>query len=528
MSQQTLPHDEVSMEQVHGVRPADPEDREYVLLRRFQDEGRFRLMADAAPVMIWMSGPDKRCTYFNKTWLDFTGRPLEDQLGDGWSAGVHADDLQRCLATYGRAFDWRLAFRMEYRLQRCDGEYRWILDTGVPRFASDGTFEGYIGSCVDITDQKRGEEALRESERRLRLLLESTHAIPWVAAAQSRQFTFVGPQAARLLGFPLDAWYEEDFWAKHLHPQDREAALASSHEHVRVPGDYQLDYRMVTADGRSVCIHDVVHVVAEEGVARTLHGFMIDVTARRLAEEESQSLRQQLARVGRITLMGELAASIAHEVNQPLGAIVSNAQAAQRLLAADDIDLDEARAALEDIAQDGQRASAVLARIRGFLQKGTVQHVRLNVNDLVREVSVLMRSELARRSIALKMDLADRLPAIHGDRVQLQQVLLNLLHNAAEAMERVERGGRKMVLRSAADETGVVVAVQDAGAGIEPANLDRIFDAFYTTKPGGTGMGLAICRSIVQAHGGRIWAAANPEGGATVCFTLPGAGASAP
>src|SRR5262249_14990094 len=138
-----------------------------------ESEGRFRLMADTAPVLVWMSGRDKLCTYFNQRWLDFTGRSMQQELGDGWSQGVHADDLESCLGTYGRAFDARQEFRMEYRLRRFDGQYRWILDAGVPRFESDGTFDGYIGSCIDITDQKRVEETLRDREGRLRLLLNA-------------------------------------------------------------------------------------------------------------------------------------------------------------------------------------------------------------------------------------------------------------------------------------------------------------------------------------------------------------------
>jgi two-component system sensor kinase FixL len=358
-------------------------------------EGRFRLLAESAPVMVWMSGRDKLCTYFNQDWLDFTGQPHERQVGNGWTEGVHPDDLQRCLDTYSRAFDARQRLRMEYRLQRFDGEYRWILDTGVPRFESDGTFEGYIGSCIDITDQK--------------------------------------------------------------------------------------------------------------GVA-----------------EESSRLREQLAHVGRVSMMGELTASIAHEVNQPLCAIVSNAQALQRMLGAGGCDPAETRAALQDIMRDGQRASAVIARIRGFLQNATVQRSPLDVNDLIREVAALVQSDMITRDVAVKLELAQDLPLVLGDRIQLQQVILNLMTNGADAMDQVTPDLRELVLRSSEDIEGTVsVAVTDAGVGFDPEKRGRVFEPFFTTKPASLGMGLAICKSIVEAHGGRIEAGPHDGRGTTFRFALP-------
>jgi signal transduction histidine kinase len=251
--------------------------------------------------------------------------------------------------------------------------------------------------------------------------------------------------------------------------------------------------------------------------------------ARKRAEEQSRSLREQLARVGRVTLVSELAASIAHEVNQPLCAIVSNAQATLRNLGKADLHSAEVREALEDIAADGQRASAVITRVRSFLQKSPVPRVPVAVNDLIREVSALMRGEMTRRGIAVKLELANELPRVHGDRVQLQQVLVNLLVNAADAMDTVPRDLRDLVIRSTPDAADTVtVAVQDAGVGIAPGARDHIFEALFTTKPDGTGMGLAICKSIVETHGGRIWADCTSGVGTTVRFTLPALGENVP
>jgi PAS domain S-box-containing protein len=480
-------------------------------------------MADTASMLVWMSGVDKRCTYFNKRWLDFTGRPLQHELGDGWSEGVHPNDLQRCWDTYAEAFDARQEFRMEYRLRRFDGEYRWLLDAGAPRFDEDGEFEGYIGSCIDITDQKRDEEALREGEARLRSLLESTHAVPWVADAQSWRFTYVGRQASELFGYPAGAWYSEGFWANHIHADDREAAVALCLDKSRRETDYEFDYRMVAADGRTLWIHDIVHVDFENGAPKVLSGYMIDVTARRHAEDELRIVQDQLIRVGRAMIMGELVASIAHEVNQPLCAIMSNAQTIQRLLDRPNSDMGEVREALQDIILDGRRASEVISRIYGSFRNAPVQRVPVNINDLIRDVAALLRSEMRRRGAVVGLELVENLPQVLGDGIQLQQVVLNVMANGADAMDRVARDQREMIVRTTTDENGgVVVAVTDAGVGIDPQKMDQIFSAFFTTKPGSMGMGLAICKSIIEGHGGAISARPNGNCGTTVQFTLPG------
>jgi signal transduction histidine kinase len=243
--------------------------------------------------------------------------------------------------------------------------------------------------------------------------------------------------------------------------------------------------------------------------------------ARKRADEESRQLRQQLARVARITMMGELVASIAHEVNQPLCAIVANAQAIQHMLSIGGYLFEDLAEALQDIAQDSRRASAVLERIRGLLKHAPADRVPVNLNELIREMAALTRSEMVRRGITVTIDLAEPLPAVSGDRVALQQVILNLLVNAADAMDHEAPGNRALVVRSTVDGAGAVtVAVQDSGVGLDPRNIPQLFDGLYTTKPGGMGMGLAICRSILDAHHGRIWATPNAGRGATFQFSL--------
>jgi signal transduction histidine kinase len=244
--------------------------------------------------------------------------------------------------------------------------------------------------------------------------------------------------------------------------------------------------------------------------------------SRRRSEMEGQRLLQDLAHVGRVSTMGELTASLAHELNQPLTAILSNAQAAQRILHAGGADLAEIREILGDIVEDDKRAGEVISRLRGFLRKGQLEFSTLDMGELVSQVARLVSSDAIIRNVVVRLDLAIGLPPVMGDRVQLQQVVLNLLMNGLDAMRESDAGERTLVLRTfMASPARVVVAVTDSGVGIKEANLEQVFHAFYTTKPDGLGMGLAIARSIVEAHGGQLDARSNPEGGTTFSFTLP-------
>jgi signal transduction histidine kinase len=251
---------------------------------------------------------------------------------------------------------------------------------------------------------------------------------------------------------------------------------------------------------------------------------MIDVTERRRAEEE----RQALAHANRITTMGQLTASIAHEVNQPIAAVVTNAQAALRWLDMQPSDPEEVRQALDRIVRNGRRAGDVIGRIRALVAKAPPRKDRLDISDTIREVIALTRSELRSSGTSLQTQLADGLPLIRVDRIQLQQVMLNLILNAIEAMSRSDEGSRELLISTEEDgANGVRVAVRDWGPGLKPESLDRLFDAFYTTKPDGMGMGLSICRSIIEAHGGRVWATPNVPQGAVLQFTLPRQGETA-
>jgi len=247
-----------------------------------------------------------------------------------------------------------------------------------------------------------------------------------------------------------------------------------------------------------------------------------DITARKKAEVEELQHRTELAHLSRVTMLGELSGSLAHELNQPLTAILSNAQAAQRFLAHDDVDLNEVRDILNDIVNQDKRAGEVIHRLRLLLKKSTVEHQPLDLNDVVSEVLKLVRNDLLNQKVTGQMELAPELPAIVGDRVQLQQVVLNLVMNSCDAIATGRTGDRKLIIRTGLNNgDGICVSVTDQGVGLAPDNLERVFEPFFSTKPDGMGLGLSVCRTIIMAHGGKLWAANNADRGATFYFTIP-------
>ncbi|HEY1376315.1 MAG TPA: ATP-binding protein [Gemmataceae bacterium] len=369
--------------------------------------------------------------------------------------------------------------------------------------------------------RKRADEELWRRERRYRELVESTRAVPWEADPDTLRATYVAPQVVPMLGYPHQAWYRDGFWQSRLHPDDRAAVLHGFGEAVRRGRDCDMEYRLVAADGRTVWVRDQVTVPTDGGGAKSLRGVMTDVTERKRAEGEAAHLKEQLARTSRAATLGELAAAIAHEVNQPLCAIVSNGETAQDYLAGGAADLGEVRDALRDIVADGRRAAEIVRRIRALFRTRQPERAPFDLTDAAREVAALLHHRLARDGIALALDLAAGLPPVLGDRVQVQQVVLNLMANAAEAMAGGAAGRRQLSVSTARVGGAVAVSVRDSGPGISPDRLDRVFDAFFTTKPDGTGVGLSISRTIVEAHGGRIWAETAAGGGAAFHVTLP-------
>jgi two-component system, LuxR family, sensor kinase FixL len=487
-----------------------------------ESESRFRIVADAAPVLIWMAGTDKLCTFFNKPWLDFTGRSTEQELGNGWAEGVHRDDLERCLQVYASAFDARQPFVMQYRLRRNDGEYRWVSDQGVPRYDEQGRFAGYIGSCVDVTELMTKDEALRQSEERMRLAAAAVNLGIWEWHLATNEIWATNARRA-VLGWPSTGKVSFEDFMSQVHPEDRSRIRQSINDAVRDAKDYESEYRLVLPDGIVRWMSTRVSVQCDSaGKPSRLLGISIDITARKQAELDAQRDRAELSHLSRVALMGEMSASIAHELNQPLSGILSNAAAGQRFIDQSDVNLREIRELLGDIISDGRRASDVVRGIRSMVKKEKMARRSVDLNDVVMDALRMASPDALLHSCQLETSLDPNLPAIDCDPVQLQQVLLNLAINAFDAMRDTPASKRKVVITTQSNGDGTVrTSVRDYGVGISEEMQDRLFDPFFSTKTDGLGMGLAIVRSIVESHGGTITAENADGGGTRFEFVLP-------
>jgi PAS domain S-box-containing protein len=329
-------------------------------------------------------------------------------------------------------------------------------------------------------------------------------------------------ESFRIFGYDKSLAVTLDMVLQRVHPEDR-ALVQRTIDRASSDGkDFDYEYRVLMPDSSVKHVHIVAHAVRDPGDQLQFIGAVMDVTAAKQAGEELHKTQTALAHVTRLTTLGELTASIAHEVNQPLAAVVTNAEACLRWLGREAPNLDEARRAVEWIVKDGNRAAEVIRHVRALTNKTSIQKAPLDINDVVNEVIPLVQRELLSQRVSLRTDLAPALPVVLADRVQLQQVIINLVINGIEAMEAVTNRPRELVIGSCHDEADqVTIAVKDSGVGIAPEYADRLFGAFVTTKSNGMGMGLSICRSIIQAHGGRIWIEPNLTEGAAFHFTLP-------
>jgi PAS domain S-box-containing protein len=379
---------------------------------------------------------------------------------------------------------------------------------------------------AESRERKQAEEGLRRSEAYLAEAQRLSHTGSWAWTPATGDMRYWSEECYRVLGFdPHGGLPRFETFFQRIHRDDQARAREKIEKARREKTEFELDYRIVHPGGEIRDIHGVGHpVLNPSGDLAEFVGTVIDVTERKLAEEERERLRQtqlDLAHVNRVTTMGELTASLAHEVNQPISAAVTNANTCLRWLTREHPNLEEAREAAMRIVKDGTRAAEIISRIRLLFKKATPERESVDVNEIIREMIVLLRGEATQYNISIRTDLATVLPEVMGDRVQLQQVLMNLIMNSIDAMKGVD-GKREVAIQTQRAEDGhLLVSVSDTGVGLPPQEASQIFNAFFTTKPNGTGMGLSISRSIVESHGGRLWAATSRPRGTSFYFTLP-------
>jgi PAS domain S-box-containing protein len=407
----------------------------------------------------------------------------------------------------------------------------------VPVLVGAATFEEGanqgVAFVLDLTERKRAErdvtlgtEALRRSEAYLADAQGLSHT--GSSAFNETKILHWSDETYRILGFdPRNGLPSREAALQAIHPNDRGRIVQEARQAVHEKRDYKLEFRILLPDGTLKHAESTAHPkFSASGELVEVVSTIIDVTERKRAQEEHERLRQlesDLAHMNRLSMMGELAASLAHEITQPIAAARNNARAALNFLGKQSPDLDEVREALGCAVGDADRAGIIIDRMRDHIRKAPPRKHRFDLNEAINEVIVLARSAIAENGVSVRTRLSEGMAPVEGDRVQLQQVLLNLVLNAAEALSAVDKGARDLLISSEQSRTnGILVTVRDSGPGIDPKHIERVFDAFFTTKPSGMGMGLSICRSIIDAHGGRLWADANDPRGAAFQFTLPG------
>ena len=491
-----------------------------------ESEYKLRQIIDTVPGIVWATGPDGENTYANQRLLDYIGVPHRDFRKRGWQQFVHPDDLPETLKAFHHAIETGTSYEAVHRVRRSDGEFRWHRDHGEPLRDREGRIIQWYGLSIDVDEAKKAEDRLRRSEAYLEEAQRLSHS--GVAAYNETDILYGSEETFRIWGFdPAQGVPSREAVNQRIHPDDRDRLLAEVQRAVSEKRNYFFAYRIVLPDGEIKHIETIGRpAFSASGELVEIVTTQIDVTERKRAREEHKRLLQleaDFAHMNRVSMLGELAASLSHEIMQPIASARNNARAAQKFLEMEPPDLGEVREAVASFVSDTDRTGEIIARIREQIKKAPPRKERFDLNAAIEEVIILVRSATNRNGVLVEMRLADGLSLVAGDRVQLQQVLLNLVLNAVEAMGSVEAGARKLLISTEQDRTGALVAVRDSGPGIDPTHLKRVFKAFYTTKSGGTGMGLSICRSIIDAHGGRLWAEANEPQGAVFQFTLPNA-----
>ena len=486
-----------------------------------KSEAKLRRVIDTIPTLSWCNLPDGPNEFLSKGWHEYTGLSPEESHGWGWQASFHPDDLPPLMNRWQELLVSGEPGEIEARLRRHDGVYRWFL-IRVEAFRDEaGNIVRWYGTSTDIDDRKKAEEQLRRSEAFLAegQNLSRVGNFSWLVATDEIKWS---EQLYRIFELEPGVPVTFDLIGSRVHPEDLTLLYDMIAQAKRSVTDFAYEHRLLLPDGSVKHLHLIAHA-NHDGEGRLEYiGAVQDVTQRRLSEEALGKARAELTKTARMNSLGVLTASIAHEVNQPLSGIITNASTCLRMLSADPPNVDGARETARRTIRDGNRASDVIARLRTLFSKKDLSPECMDLNEAAREVASMSLGELQRNRVVLRYDLAEDLPPVTADRVQLQQVILNLLRNASDAMSTVEGRPRELLIRTEReDEDRVRLSIKDTGVGFAAPAADKLFEAFYTTKNDGMGIGLSISRSIIEAHRGRLWAAPNDGPGALFAFSIP-------
>jgi hypothetical protein len=486
-------------------------------IRRSEDQ--LRALINTIPAFVWSARPDGSVDFFNQLYLDYAGLSAEQAIDWGWTVSLHPDD-QDSVTDFRRAvLDSGKPGAMEARLRRFDGEYRWFLFRVNPVHDESGKVVKWYGTNADIEDRRRAEEALRAREQDLSLIIETIPGLVWCAAPDG-ELNYLNRRMLDYTGTAAGDWAQFG-WTNFFHPDDVEPTMRGWSRAVATGAPYEIQCRLRRSDGAYRWFQVLGQPARDnEGGVIRWYGLLIDIDDRRNMEEALRSNETRLLRATQIAAVAELSASIAHEINQPLAAVVANGHACLRWLSTEPPGLAKVYEAAERIVRDGKEAGEVVRRLRALFKRTLIERVELNLNEVIGEVLRLLAGETMKRHIVVETDLDKDLALVEGDRVQLQQLVLNLLLNGIEAMELVPDRSKKLIIRTKVDSPKtILVEIRDFGVGLE--NSEKAFEAFFTTKENGMGMGLAVCRSIVDAHHGRLWAQSGDGAGSTFSFALP-------
>jgi PAS domain S-box-containing protein len=476
-------------------------------------EGQLNIV-DSIPGLVAMLTPAGEVDVVNRPVVEYCGQPLEAMKQWGTNGTVHGDDLPRVVRVFTQAIASGAPYDFEARIRRFDGVYRWFQVRGLPLRDTSGRILRWYVLLTDIDDRKRAEVFLAEGQR-----LSQTGSFSW--KVETGEITW-SDELYRIYGFKIGMPVTLELIRSRVHPEDLTLLEKMIEQARNGRTDFEWQYRLVMPDHSTKYLHAVAHPTSDQDGQLEYIAAVQDVTARRISEDALARARSELAKVARVTSLGVLTASIAHEVNQPLSGIITNASTCVRMLDTDPPNVAGARETAKRTIRDGNRASDVIARLRAVFSKKEFTLEVLDLNEVTREIIALTLSELQRNRVVLRSELAGDLPPVTGDRIQLQEVILNLLRNASDAMAGVNDRPRQLLVRTEREDGDRVrVTVRDAGVGLDRQNMDKLFDAFYTTKRDGMGMGLSISRSIVERHHGRIWAERHAGPGATFSFSIP-------